>query len=433
MRGWPLGVLLSIACHSGPAIPAFGQTPDQPTQPIPPDPTEPPPGETAGGPARPGRYRWGALYVTPRFHVGPIGFDTNVFYTATDHQPDFMITAGPGLDLILPVGSGGQVYAKGNLDYIYFVRSASERRLTGVAWGGFEFKGARTELGAEERYSLTFARPSYEVNDRIEQEQESTEARLSRRLVGRLGIGLKALRAHNVTESTDYLGVDLGTALTYDLQQAEGELTLALSVKTQFVAGAAAQRTRYPGDPGRDSDRWLYRGGFRTDPTALISGRAIVGLRYYELEIPQAPVQELFYADVDAVWNISKRTRLGATYTRDITDSIFIPETGTPTNRVETIGARLEKDLTSRVDMRLYYRIVRSRSDGEITVDIPDEGEVTSVRNDDVREGGIDLGYRFRPNFRIAVVASYTDRNSTIDYFGVEGLLVGLNAQFNPD
>jgi hypothetical protein len=45
----------------------------------------------------------------------------------------------------------------------------------------------------------------------------------------------------------------------------------------------------------------------------------------------------------------------------------------------------------------------------------------------------VDLGYRFRPNFRIAVVASYTDRNSTIAYFGVQGLIVGLNAQFNPD
>ena len=52
--------------------------------------------------SRLGRYHLGPFYVTPRLHVGPIGFDTNVLYTPTDRHPDFTVQAGPALDLVLP-------------------------------------------------------------------------------------------------------------------------------------------------------------------------------------------------------------------------------------------------------------------------------------------------------------------------------------------
>ena len=98
----------------------------------------------------------------------------------------------------------------------------------------------------------------------------------------------------------------------------------------------------------------------------------------------------------------------------------------------EGMGLRLEKDITRRVDLALYARRFRSLSSGEITIDVPDQGPVTAVRDDKVREAGADLGYRFRPNFRFAIVALYSDRQSSFSYFGVEGLLFGFNAQFNP-
>src|SRR5687767_4007485 len=51
---------------------------------------------------RPGRYRLGPLYLTPRLDLGPIGVDNNVFYTATDRRVDGHATGGPGLEVVLP-------------------------------------------------------------------------------------------------------------------------------------------------------------------------------------------------------------------------------------------------------------------------------------------------------------------------------------------
>lgn len=381
---------------------------------------------------RPGRYRVGPFYITPRFHFGPIGLDTNVLYTATDRQADVMVSLGPGLDSVLPLGAAGRFYLGGTLDYLYFVRTASQRRLAGSAFGGLAFKGARTEAGVEERYVDSFSRPNYQVDERIEQQNEATTGFINRRVFSRFRLGLRGGRQNNRSGSLDYLGTDLGTAFTYDEYHAEGALARDLTVKSAFVVEGGFKWTRYPQQAVRDSERRLAVAGFRTDKSALLAGSALVGFRWYRQDIPEASELRLAYADVNETLNLSPRTRFVFTYNRDLLDSVFVPSVGTPTNKTESMGLRLEKDITRRVDLALFARRFRSSSDGEITIDVPDQGLVTAVRDDKVREAGADLGYRFRPNFRFALVALYSDRQSSFSYFGVEGLLFGFNAQFNP-
>jgi hypothetical protein len=49
-----------------------------------------------------------------------------------------------------------------------------------------------------------------------------------------------------------------------------------------------------------------------------------------------------------------------------------------------------------------------------------------------VCEAGGEFGYRFRSRIRAGITVSYTDRVSTIETFGVEGLLAGFTLQYNP-
>ncbi len=62
----------------------------------------------------------------------------------------------------------------------------------------------------------------------------------------------------------------------------------------------------------------------------------------------------------------------------------------------------------------------------------PGGGLEVTERNDRIREAGAELGYQFRSRIRAGVTASYTDRVSTIETFGVEGLLAGFTLQYNP-
>jgi hypothetical protein len=243
-------------------------------------------------------------------------------------------------------------------------------------------------------------------------------------------LALFGSRQRTRTDTQFYLGTDLGNTLTDDRYQAGGELQLGLSVKTRFVAGGEESWYRYPRSPEREGRSTLAYGGFRTDETALVGGFAIGGMRWFRLD--SGAKRNVPYADVSAVWNISFRTKLGGRYSRDIDYSSFATSGPTPTNLNERVEAFLEKFLTRSVYLRLFARQYRLASDGDVTLVVPDEGIIRSERDDRVREAGGELGYQFRSRIRAGITVSYTDRVSTIETFGIEGLLAGFTLQYNP-
>jgi hypothetical protein len=379
---------------------------------------------------RPGLFRLGSFYLTPYLHVGTLGVDTNVFYSATDRQTDFTASGGPGLEIVRPFGRESRFRVDGALDYLYFAKTESQRRLNGFGAVSLDLHGVKTRFLVEERYESTFTRPNYEVNERVEQEEEGTRALLRRELTERMRLALFGERRRIRTESQFYLGTDLGQTLTENRHSAGGELQLALSVKTRLVGGGEQSWYSYPDLPERNGDSTLAYGGFRTDDSALIAGVAVVGTHWFRLD--SGASRTIVYADVDARWDISFKTKVGGLYTRDVDYSAFATSGATPTNLYEVAEVFVEKFLTRKVYLRLFARQRRLISDGEVTLLVPDAGLVVSERKDRTREAGVELGYQFRSRVRAGVTATYTDRASSIETFGVEGLLAGFTLQYNP-
>ena len=380
--------------------------------------------------ARPGLFRLGTFYLTPYLHIGTLGIDTNVFYTPTDRQTDFTASGGPGLEIVKPFGRESRFVVDGGLDYIYFAKTESQRRLNGYGAALLDVRGVKTRFAIEERYERTFSRPNYEVNDRVEQVTEGTQGLLRRDLGDRVRVALFGSRQRVRTDSYDYLGTDLGTTLTTDEYTAGGELQLALSVKSRFVAGGEEGWYRFPNLPARDGSSTLAYGGFRTDADALIGGYALAGMRWFRLD--SGAERNVVYADVSATWTVSPKTQLGGQYTRDADYSSLAMSGPTPTNLGERVEVFVEKFLTRSVYLRLFARQYRLVSDGEVLLVPPEGGLALSERNDRIREAGGELGYQFRSRIRAGVTVSYTDRVSTIETFGVEGLLAGFTLQYNP-
>ncbi len=386
-----------------------------------------PEGELA--PVRPGLFRAGASYFTPYLHIGSIGIDTNVFYTATDRQNDFMASGGPGLEVVRPFGRESRLRLDGGLDYLYFAKTESQRKLNGYGTAQLELEGVKTRLLVEERYVSSYGRPSYEVNERVQQETEGTRGFLRRNLGDRLALALLGSRERTTTDSQDYLGTNLGDTLTEDTYEARGELRIALSVKTQLVGGGGQEWYRFARLPERDGGSTLAYGGFRTDETALVAGQALAGYRWFRLDT--GGERNGFYANVDSTWKLSPKTKLGVRYLRNVDYSAFATTGPTPTNLNKTVEVYLDKLLARNLYLRLFGRIGTLASDGDITIVTPD-GIETAPRDDRVREAGAEFGYQFRSRVRIGVTATYTTRESAFETFGIDGLLAGFTVQYDP-
>jgi hypothetical protein len=390
---------------------------------------EPAPIEREAAP-RPGLFRVGSFYVTPYLYVGTLGIDTNVYYTETDRQTDFTASFGPGLEVVRPFGRESQLRLDGALDYLYFAKTEAQRKLNGRASAYLDLRGVKTRVAVEERYQKVFERPNYEVNDRVEREEEGTRAMLRRDLADRLRVAFFGGRQRTTTENYYYLGTNLGNTLTTNEYDAGAELQLALSVKTRFVAGGEQTWTRYPKSPDRDGSSTLAYGGLRTDETALIAGRAVGGIRWFRLDTGEE--RNAHYVDATASWNVSVKTKIGGQYLRDLDYSSLATLGETPTNLIEKVEFFLDKLLTSHIYVRLYARQQRLISDGAVIVVDPEEGLLITERNDRAREVGGEIGYQLRPRLRAGITVSYTDRVSTFDSFGIEGLLAGFTLKYDP-
>ncbi len=378
---------------------------------------------------RTGLFRVGATYLTPYLRIGTLGLDTNVFYTPTERQTDLTASGGPGLEVLRPFGSKSRLRLDGGLDYVYFLRTKSERRLNGYGSGLLDIRGVKTELALEGRWARTYARPNYEVNERIQQETTGARLFLKRTLSERFALAVSGNTQRVDTEATEYLGTDLGASLTQDRFQAGGELRMALSIKTQLVAGGEKSWHRFPKARARNGRSTLAYGGLRTDETALISGQALAGMRWFELDAGGR--RDALYVNVDATWNISPKTKLGGGYSRDVNYSAFDTSGATPTNRNESAEVFFDKILIRGLYLRLYGRGTWFVSDGQVTL-TENGASVAAVRDDDVREAGGELGWQFRTRLRIGVHASYQKRATPFTTFGVKGLLAGLTVQYSP-
>jgi hypothetical protein len=397
-------------------------------QDTPPELGAPEPGDVG----RPGLWRLGPLYVTPKIRIGTLGLDTNVFYTPTDRQTDFTASGGPGLELVLPMGPA-RLRVDGSVDYLYFARTESQRRWGGAGLAGLEWERGRVEAGAGVSFTRTFSRPNFEVDQRVLQDQWLYGGDARVRVAGAFSVALRASRLENdVKEDAEFHGADVRTALSRDEDLLQAELIQGLTPKTSLLLGGDYRRERFPLDPTRDADSNRAYAGFELQSLTRLSGRALGGVRFYR-PVFQARGPDFHepYADIDLAYHFGPRTQLAARVLHDLVGSAFEPTSGAPVLKHDVYELSLGKGLPARLDLELFGRFTRLRSFAPITVVGP-SGPQTAVRDDKIWEGGADLGIRFRTHYRLGFGATYTDRRSTFDDLGIEGLLLGATLKYLP-
>jgi hypothetical protein len=376
----------------------------------------------------------GPFYLTPTLRLGAIGLDTNVFYQPTDRQTDLTASGGPGLEIVLPIHESVRFVSSGTANYLYFLRTRSQRRLSGSALARLEAKGGRTEVSLQETYARSYGRPNYEVDRRIVQTQESTRADLRRRLFGRTSLIAVAERSQSkVPPDEVFLGVDLARTLSDRVYRGGLTVEYALTAKTAVLLDGVRELHRFPSAPVRNGHFDSARAGLRTSSTTLLSGVVMIGVGRFHFNATPANDRDYATAAADVTWHVSPRTRLGGSYERRLAYTAFDTLAQAPIVRLEVFGGKVEKELVGRrVDLRLTGTAIRFVSDAPISITSADGSRRTAVRDDTVRTGLADLGYRFRSRLRIGVSAGYTARSSVFSDLGIRGLIVGGSLNFSP-
>lgn len=180
--------------------------------------------------AAPGLLHVGPFYVTPSFRISSLGLDTNVFYTSTDRRTDFIAHGGPGLEMVVPVHGALTLRADGTLGYLYYARTKSQRRLTGAGLGRLAYEGDRLHTGAQYSYTRSYGRLGFEVDRRVEQEQQQAQADLRYAIGSRFAIGVRGAAArHDIDAGQEFFGADLRRNLTRDAYGGAANLSYALT------------------------------------------------------------------------------------------------------------------------------------------------------------------------------------------------------------
>lgn len=416
----------------------------QPTPP--PDGTQTPtaPGPDAAPPPEPGaelpvepadygRFNVGAFWLTPSLRVGSVIYDSNVLYQPTGlRQSDIIASAGPGLLTVLPIGVAGRFNLDGQVQYVYFHKTVDKRRFNTTGVASLIFDTTRTQFNLNETWMRTNSRPDPEVDAYLLRDIESTNLDLRRQISGPFYVSVLGYRSRTkILDSELVLGNDLQANLTRNTYRAGGELEYALTVKTSLLAGGDRQWDRFPDAPARDGKWDRYYGGIRVTSDTLLSGEALVGTRRLTREADNRGKQALF---VQSNFSIaySPRTSLSFGYNKNFDYSAYTTDGETQTNERDTATAGINKELGSRVDIQLFGTYNRLRSDGVVTIVLPDGTVQKGVRDETYWRYGGNLGYYIRENLRTGVEVSYSQRNSEVDYFGVQGLNFGVTVTYRP-
>lgn len=393
-----------------------------------PDGDPPSPAPTADEPG----FRLGPLRIVPVFTIGRIALDTNVNSTEDGRVTDVTGSAGPGLEVVLPIRNRVFLTGRGHLDYLYFVRSDEERRLTGSAGAALELRTRILTAGVNHGYRRTFDRSEPEIATRVEKTQESTT--LTLQILGpsrqaRFGVVTNAgAERLIVAPDQQFLGADLARNTNRDVYRGALELRYRFTGKTSLFAGGDHQMDRFTEDSARDTDSNRMYIGLEVTSSTLLDGRIAGGVRLVRPKDERFSEQPRLYIQGTLGYHFSPHTHLQGGYSHDVSFSAFTIMDAPPLVTQQTMDARLDKGLWRRLQLRLHVSRTRLLSAGTARY-VAGDRIVSAVRNDVYVQAGANLGYLFRSRLRVGLGADYRTRDSNVADLGIEGLLLGATVE----
>jgi hypothetical protein len=386
-------------------------------------------------PARPGRFKIGPLYLTPRIELKNAGVDTNVLLSRSNEVPDTSVVVSPSLEAVLPVGQRLRLSGRGALDVNYYRRRESERSNDPSGDGQIELTLGRWVLhggGGAARSRQLF---SIEFDERLERREKWGEAGLRMRLGSKVSLGASG-RSHVFRYESFDLGGGQDVRELLDRNSLTGsvEARYALTRKTSAVLSADLIEDRFlrPSSFTSATARsYRYLGGLELGERAAVRGKLMAGYR----EFPQtagAGVQP-YRGPVLAV-NAELPLRLLALLATAERDVAYSPSAAVGRDerlRGTSIYSRYRGELRAEVPFDLVASAGLEHARARSVVPVQRRG--LTLRNvDRVWTVSGSLLRRFGDGVFIGGTVSWSRRLGSLPEDAYDRLVYGLQAQVTP-
>ena len=361
------------------------------------------------------RMRTGPLFLTPRFTLDGLGVDTNVFNAAVDPERDFVVAAGPEVDLWLPFRRRALLATTIAARAEYFREFASERSLNPAVRSRFDVAVRRLTFFAAGRWLDTRQRPAFEMDLRARRVDTGANLGVGAVLAPRLSVELEWIEDRLRFDGDVFFE---GTALAEILNRRERAGRAAFrwrrTALSTFVLAAEFRRMRFDLSPERDSKNLIVTAGGEFHPRALVSGSGQVGVRRFKSLGAAVADTARVVASADLTFDLPGNMTAAVETERDIEYSFTRLD---PFYVVTRYGLAVTRRLGGPYEVT--GRLVRD------TYDYLGPTGPTG-RRDVARNVSGTLGYRLNDTTRVGFRVGYVTRRSTTARWRYESLQAGL-------
>jgi hypothetical protein len=382
---------------------------------------------------RPGRFRVGPLYLTPRFQLKNAGVDTNVFNQRTGEIPDTAVVLSPTLLAAWPIGRRVRLNGETHVDLNYFQRETSERSTDFGGEGRAELDVGPFTLfcaGGGGQYRQRF---STDIDRRALRHERWGSTGFSVAPTRRITAGVFGTARVYVYGNQLIDGVNIKESLDRNELSGTAQVRYSLSRRTALVGSADVIEDRFLHQrsvSSRLTRSYRYLGGFEFGEKALVRGKLLAGIR----EFPASPSAPSYRGPALATSLTLPLLHFGLgtlVAERDIYFALTPTTLGRDRFRNTYVSMRLGGEASVFLPFAFVGRGNFGLEQAKYLLPYP-TGATGAPRVDHLWTAGASLLRSFRTGVRIGGTVQWGRRVSSIPTFGYQGLRYGVQAELVP-
>jgi Putative beta-barrel porin 2 len=379
---------------------------------------------------RPGRYKIGSLYLTPRLEVRSAGVDTNVYNAQNAPVQDSSVVVAPILDAALPVGRRFRLSGSGGLLFNWFGHEGTERstdpfaRFRGEAdIGSFTLFGETGWLRAKQRFSI-------DLDERFEHTEHTATVGVDFRPVSHLKASASVAGQSFRIDAPDQPSVEASLDRTTRILTAS--LSYELTRHTSLIGRTEWFRDTFDqalAGGGREVSSSRTLAGFSFGSRDFLSGELLAGVRHFPSDQSgAAPAYTGPALEAQLSMPISHAAQLRFEGEREV---YYSATPGIDQLRNSFVSSRYVGELQAQLPAELLGRFSIGRQTAGYELPYVVDGQVVP-RDAGLTTYAVSLLRLFGDNVRIGGGVAFERRNSTLPGGTYRGTRYGFQAEIKP-